>query len=290
MTRGYLTIAENGPSGDYLRMAYALALSLKATQASVNNLSVAVTPGTDVPPYYREVFDQVIELPWEDHAVNELWKIHNKWKVFHITPYDETVLLDADMLFPLDVSGWWDFLARKDAWVCTNIKTYRGETPLRNPYRTQWNINRLPDIYTAFFYFKKVDLVYDYFKIVEKVYKDWDFFYHTRASWGQIFPDFPKNVSGDLAFSVAMRLMDTTHLFTDSVIDIPAFVHMKSKVQNILSDQWMDEKWTEHLLPIVREDGSIMISNYMQNYPFHYHDKSFLTDDVIANLEVAAHA
>ena len=45
--RGFLTFAQNGKL-DYLRMAYAMALSLKATQREPY-LTVVVTPGTVVP-------------------------------------------------------------------------------------------------------------------------------------------------------------------------------------------------------------------------------------------------
>ena len=47
MKQGYLVIAQNtkdseGKTIDYVRMAYALALSIKHTQQGVNNVSVAV--------------------------------------------------------------------------------------------------------------------------------------------------------------------------------------------------------------------------------------------------------
>ena len=43
-------------------MAYALALSLKATQSTVSNLTVCVDKKTKAPKYL-EVFDQVVEIP-----------------------------------------------------------------------------------------------------------------------------------------------------------------------------------------------------------------------------------
>ena len=41
--------------------------------------------------------------------------------------YDETVILDTDMIFPFDVSSWWEHPSTKDVWACTNVKTFRGE-------------------------------------------------------------------------------------------------------------------------------------------------------------------
>ena len=63
MSRGYIVIAQNTGDTDYLRMAYGLALSLKATQTTVSNLCVCVDKGTKVPKKYIEVFDQVVEIP-----------------------------------------------------------------------------------------------------------------------------------------------------------------------------------------------------------------------------------
>ena len=55
MSRGYIVIAQNSGDTDYLRMAYALALSLKATQSTVSNLTVCVDNKTKVPKKYLEV-------------------------------------------------------------------------------------------------------------------------------------------------------------------------------------------------------------------------------------------
>ena len=69
--QGYLVIAQNTKDSDgntinYIRMAYALALSIKHTQKGVNNVSVAVINKEDVPKHYRHVFDEIIELPFFD--------------------------------------------------------------------------------------------------------------------------------------------------------------------------------------------------------------------------------
>src|SRR5689334_16550107 len=113
--RGFLTFAQNGET-DYLRLAYGLALSLKATQKRTPYLAVAITPGMTVPEHYRTVFDEVIDIPWGDLAEYDDWKLANEWKAFHLTPYEQTIKLDADMLFLSDIDDWWDWLSRRDLW------------------------------------------------------------------------------------------------------------------------------------------------------------------------------
>jgi len=56
MTRGYICVAQNNSKTDYLRLAYALALSIRNTQSEVRKLSI-VTDQKDIPQKYKEVFD-----------------------------------------------------------------------------------------------------------------------------------------------------------------------------------------------------------------------------------------
>jgi hypothetical protein len=303
--RGYITIAQRSGKINYLRMAYGLALSLKATQSKVSHLSVLVTPGTKIPAKYAAVFDEVIEIPWGDAARHKSWKIHNKWKVYHMTPYEETILLDADMIFPTDVSDWWDTLYQRDVWFTTQPVTYRGEPIQIGAYRQEFLINQLPMTYTAFMFFKHGTVAHEFFDMVAAVYQGWkymrknyqlrkcdddlliDMDYHRsphRHSWTHFFRDYPDRVSGDLAFSIATKILGTENQFTHTGI-FPTFTHMKPADQGIkpVSKLWVD------MLPFtLRDDLSLMVGNYRQRYPFHYVEKEWLSQDIITKLEKAA--
>ncbi len=172
--RGYITIAQQSGKVDYLRMAFGLALSLKATQSKVPYLSVFVTPGTKIPKKYVAVFDEVIEIPWGDDAKDKSWKIQNKWKVYHMTPYEETILLDADMIFPTDVSDWWDTLHNRNVWIATQPVTYRGEPVQIGAYRQEFLINQLPMLYTSFLFFRHGSAALELFEMVANVYRGWN--------------------------------------------------------------------------------------------------------------------
>jgi len=115
VSRGYIVIAQNNSTVDYLQQAYALALNLKLTQSTVSNLTVCVDTNTKkkITAKHREVFDNIIDIPWQDDAADDEWKINNKWKYYYMTPYDETVILDTDMIFPTDVSDWWDIMSQQ---------------------------------------------------------------------------------------------------------------------------------------------------------------------------------
>ena len=72
--KGYLILAQNG-TVDYVRMAYVLALTIKLTQTEINSVSLLTDVPDAVPDHYKSVFDNIIEIPWFDDALNSEWKI-----------------------------------------------------------------------------------------------------------------------------------------------------------------------------------------------------------------------
>ena len=202
MKKGYLVIAQNSKH-DYVRMSYALALSIAITQKKVRKLSIAVDKDTVVPDKYKTVFDQVLTIPFQDDAELSEWKINNKWKYYHITPYDHTVILDCDMLFTRDVGHWWDYFLQRDITACCNIKTFRNELADNSSYRQTFIHNQLPDVYTAFFHFNKnSDAVYEYFKLVEHIFRNYDTF-------KEDFLDPPRqsHLSADVVYALAGKIL-----------------------------------------------------------------------------------
>ncbi len=275
MTRGFITVAQNSARGDYVRAAYGLALSLKRTQSNHSGLTVMVTPGTVVPDRYRAVFDQVVEIPWGDAAVNEDWKIQNKWKVYYGSPYDETILMDADMLVGMDLDKWWNILRHRPVFACTSPYTFRGDPILHSPFRTAFDVGDLPHVYTALLYFRKCDEARKYFTMVRHAYMYWNEFRNVYR--------LPPYVSGDLAFALGMKLTGTERAYTST--EFPGIVHMKSALQGF-GNKPLDD-WTQYVGVQIRPNGSLSVGGYLQRWPFHYQVKEFLTDDVLLRLERA---
>lgn len=283
MSKGYLVIAQNTEEVDYLRQAYALALSLGITQSGIKNISVCVDQNTHkkIQDKHLKVFDQVIVIPWGDAAIDEpTWKIHNKWKYYYMSPYDETVVLDTDMIFPTDVTEWWHMLSSQDVWATTSVRTFRGETvsPVGNLYRKVFEANQLPNIYNAFFYFKKSELAAELFAMAEIIFQHWQRFFY------KYLPNYsPDRCSGDVAFALAMKLLGIEHLCTrNNVTSFPTFVHMKSHVQNIKN---INDQWNKSIPTYFKDCQNIKVGNYQQILPFHYVEDTWLTDEIISTLE-----
>lgn len=277
MSRGYFTIAQGD---EYVRHAYALALSLKLTQKTVSNISIGITPGCKVDKSMVSAFDQIIEIPWGDDAVADSWKLKNEWKVIYMSPYDETVKLDADMLFFADVSDWWDFMSTSEMIFTTDVHSYREELVTSDYYRKVFTDNKLPNVYSGFFYFKKTPATFEFFNLSRVIFESWN-------SFAQEFLDAknrPAEPSTDVVFGLAAKILDTNSLNKIPTMNIPTFTHMKTQLQG-WKGNYLKEEWTDNLPMYFTPACKCKIGIYEQRLPLHYHVKTFLTDKIIKYLE-----
>ena len=283
MSKGYIAIAQNNEEHDYLKLAYAMALSIKATQKE-NKICICVDEQTKetMQDKYKEVFDYVVDIPWNDDAGQDKWKIHNKWKYAHMSPFKESIILDTDMVFTHSVDHWWDYLSKKDLWVCTNVKTFRNENVVDDYYRKKFTQLELPNAYSNFTYFKESSTTYEFFRMVEIIITHWNVYYDkfmkgTGQNW----------MSADLAYALAIKLLDLEDTVCDyNIKDVPTFVHMKSFVQNIPQHK-ISNDWTQSLTSQLSDDLKVRVANYEQSLPFHYVEKNLMTDEKIQQYERA---
>ena len=98
MSKGYIMIATGE---EHIQQAYLCAKSIKQTQ---NIKNVSLLTGDQVSDQYKHVFDHVIAIPTSDRNTQNFYRTDIRWKAYHETPYQETVLLETDMLFLDDLS------------------------------------------------------------------------------------------------------------------------------------------------------------------------------------------
>lgn len=271
--RGFFTFAQNG-THDYIRMAYALALSLKATQEEVPYLAIGITHGTKVPKKYAWAFDEIIEIPWGDAAKDESWKLQNEWKAYHMTPYRETIKLDCDMLFLQNIDTWWDSLAQQDVCAATTALTYRAEVVTSDYYRKTFTANKLPNVYTAFMYFRYSDTAKELFTMAEIIFQNWE-----KFSFEYMEEPRPTEASTDVVFALAMKLLGLEDECTRPGT-FPNFTHMKTKLQD-WNEHEVTENWNQHIGVYFTDELELKIGRYRQLAPLHYHMKDFITDEMI---------
>ena len=98
MDKGYFIFAQGK---DYIRNAYALALSIKNTQ-EINSVCVAIAEDDTMPEDYKEIFDHIVRIK----NVGLKYPMQNEWQIWDLTPYKETIHVEADMLFTTNIDTW----------------------------------------------------------------------------------------------------------------------------------------------------------------------------------------
>ena len=275
MTRGYLTFVQNSGTVDYLNIAYAQALSIKNTQ-KINNYAIVIDNSTAelITDKHRLVFDYIIPIPLGDDAINDSWKLKNEWKALLATPFDETVKIEADMLFTESIDHWWDIMGLQDVCFTTKVVGYTGKISNNRAYRQVFDKNNLLNVYTGFYYFKKSPLAEELFEHARLIYSNWSMF---RDEVLVGCRDHEPNT--DLVFAIAAKLCGDNKVHNPA-LSVPRFVHMKGAING-----WHIHADWRNMLYHQFDGSSLTVGFTRQTVPFHYHQKDFITPELIKHYE-----
>jgi hypothetical protein len=273
MSKGHVFLAQNS-SIDYVRQAYALALSIKLNNPVYNQTCLITNDA--VPEEYKYAFDYIVPIPWEELAKDSSWKIENRWKTIYASPFDENLVYDVDMLLLHSNDGWWDRLVNKDLCFTTNVLTYRGATVTNDFYRKTFTANNLCNVYTGCFYYKKSKRAFEFFKWLELIV----------TNYKQIYKDHLKKTpqkfcSIDVSAALALKFMDYESEASDPAL---TFIHMKSEIQGW---KYSVPKWTSVLGNFLDLNINLNVGNFQQHGLFHYVEDEFLISDHVMLLESA---
>lgn len=266
--RGYLLFAINTSKVDYVKLAYACALTIKLTQPEGYN-SIALVTEQDVT---NPIFDHVIKYTGPTG-------MDARSRAYDYSPFDETVLLDSDMLFLKPMDHYWKLMANKDLFISTSPQTYNGKQFTYGYYRKVFERDQLPDVYNAWTYFKKSELAQDFFDTVKLLTDNAQeaIHYYLRGSQLETLPT-------DEAFAVALRIVDAVDTATEHRWDFPRITHMKPMVQG-WNEYIVD--WADKLRFHMHDSGQVKLGVHQQVELLHYVEKDLITDSVITALENA---
>jgi hypothetical protein len=275
VSKGFLVFAQNTDTVDYVRQAYALALSIKFSQPEIN--SVSIVTNSPVSDEYKKVFDQVIPIPWFDETVDSALKAEHRWKLYHASPYTETIVLDADMLMLADIGIWWEYCSNYDIKFCNRICNYKKDIIVQDTYHRKTFIsNNLNNPYYALHYFKQSDYAHDFYKVLEFVINNWEY---CRGTFAPLDPQ--EWVSMDLAVALASKIYG----IEDDASSPLEFIHMKPAIQGWASTPI---SWRNFVNYVLNKKGEFVVGNIKQEKLFHYIDKNFVDDKLINRLEELA--
>ena len=117
MTKGIIVLAQNNATDDYVEQSALLAMSLRY----YNDVPISIITDDKVPEEYISLFDKIIPIPFGDSAEDSEWKVENSWKIYHASPYDETIVMDTDMLVLQNIDTWWNFLSNYKVFYTSNV-------------------------------------------------------------------------------------------------------------------------------------------------------------------------
>ena len=276
MNFGYLIIVSTSKDHNYLQMAYALALSIKNTQKPGYDKIALITDDVDSVSSLKSawVFDHIIE-----HKTKLGWDSRS-W-MDQLSPFDNTVCLDADMLFTRDYSHWIDyFIENTDLYIANKSYTYRNELVTDDFYRRTFTKNQLPDLYSFYTFFKKdSELSKEFFTLGRYIVE-----YPSEFTSYFLESHRPKVVGTDESFALSSKILDITDQIAYP-LEFPRVVHMKPMIQNW---PWPADAWSDHVGFYLNRKGQLKIGNYQQHDIVHYVEKDKINEEMINILEEIA--
>ena len=265
MTKGIVVLAQNNETDNYVEQSALLAMSLRYH----NNVPISLITNDKVPEEYVSLFDKIIPIPFGDSAEDSEWKVENRWKIYHASPYDETIVMDTDMLVLQNIDTWWNFLSNYEIFYTSNVLTYRGETANTSYYRKTFIDNNLPNLFCGLHYFKKCEVAQQFYSWLEIVVNNWETFYEQHLEGATR----PKHVSMDVCTAIVAKILGCESSITNKVAKFPSFTHMKPYCQgwNTVQPSWQDQ-----IGVYISKDGSTKLGNYVQTGILHYTEKDFV--------------
>jgi hypothetical protein len=272
---GYLIIISKDKNNvhQYHQMAYLLALSIKHTQKpGYDNVAVVVDD--------KEIFEIFRASPFIDRTI--FWDEQDHWDgrswMDKLSPWEQTVCLDADMLFLRDYSHWIDhFNSAAPLYVSPKAYTYRGEIITNDYCRKTFTENALPNLYSAYTWFNKKHIVTEqFFDLGRDIIEN-------PTEFKNLFLDkyVPEKVGTDEAFALAAKILDIEDTIAYQ-LEFPRFVHMKPELQNLTSPITSVDL---DLGYYIGKNNKLKIGTFAQTDIFHYAQKDLDIAGMIENYE-----
>ena len=263
--RGFVSTA---CGADYLQMAYLQALSIKTTQQVEKNYAVIVdnTTANLIESKHEQVFDVIV-------TIDGNWNFSREWEVRNLSPWKRSIKLDADILFVNDIFNWWNSFENHMMLFTTDVEDYKGKLIADRWHRKLFDINHLPNIYTAFYYFRDGTESAEFFELCAKISKEWPWFADEF-----LIKNDNANPRDDEIFSIAAQIYGVERCTLPGAA-YPRFVHLKEPLNSLPAGKpWHEQLYVEH-------NDNLWIGHYPQRLPIHYINNSFVNEEIINRYE-----
>jgi hypothetical protein len=232
--RGYLIPA----FGDvYVSCAHRLADSIKQFHPDAN-IKIVTTD----------------DLPYGDQG-----GFANDWQCHWISPYRQTIKLEADMICASPIDHWWTIFEKRDVVVSCGARTFYDQPAHSRFYRKTFDENSLPDVYNAITYWRVSQTATEFFVLVRNIFENW-----TEYKRLLKFPD--DDPTTDVVYAMAAVIIGEEQVTLPRGLG-PTIVHMKRYINPIQGNDWTKE--------LVWELNPLRINTVAQWGLVHYHIKEW---------------
>ena len=183
----------------------------------------------------------------------------NDWQMFSVSPYRETIKLEADMIATSAIDHWWTLFELRDVVISQGCRNFYDEPADSRFYRKIFDQNHLPDVYNAITYWRLSKTARDFFDLIRNIFEHWND-YRTLLK----FPD--DTASTDVVYAMAAQIMGPELVTLPEGLG-PTIVHMKRHINAMHTQDWTQE--------FIWETDPARINTVAQWGFLHYHIKEW---------------
>jgi hypothetical protein len=207
--------------------------------------------------WHPEANVTVVTLDQLPHG--DLGGFANDWQCWQISPYRETIKLEADMILASPIDHWWDLFEHRDVVISQGARDFYDRRTACRTYRQTFDHNHLPDVYNAVTYWRVSQTAQEFFRLVRAIFTYWDS-YRTLLK----YPD--DEPTTDVVYGMAAVIMGPERVTLPVGLG-PSIVHMKPGINPIRTHDWTQE--------LTWEQEPARINTVAQWGPVHYHVKQW---------------
>ena len=263
MSKGVVIFAFNNEQIDYEKIAKLNASMIKY------NMDVPVHIITDV-----ENNISPGKRHYKDY--NQILSFNNslRWNAFNLSPYDETLVLDADYLIMNNhLNAVWN--SRNELMINTDIVPLFSNEFIEHTRLSDFGIKMA---WATAIYFKKTNLVEHFFNIMEHVYSNYFYYKQVYEFRGDLYRN-------DFAASVARHMLnDFTENSLADIVSLPVSKIVTAKPE----DEIVEFKNINHVKVKIAKPNkpNEFIVNSIKNTNVHFLNKKTILDNCDAIMEL----
>jgi len=186
----------------------------------------------------------------------------NDWQMFLVSPYRQTIKLEADMIVSGPVDHWWPLFELRDVVISQTCRTYRDEPAQSRSYRKCFDANNLPDVYNAITYWRLSATAKAFFDLVREIFEHW-------AEYKKLLKFAEDSASTDVVYAMAAQIMGPERVTLPAGLG-PSIVHMKRHINSLHGEDWTRE--------LIWEKDPFRINTIAQWGFVHYHTKEWMIE------------